>query len=313
MGKTGAIFGLIFSIIALIVVVCLFAVFMKTDSIGDLKLGYQNYSYDDARKYSAGDASLDAKDVHTIKIDWVDGSVKLNAYGGEKLEISESFSGEAENDYIMRYRLKDGVLSIKFCRSGLVFGASEIPQKQLTVNVPVALAKELQNIEAITTSAHITISEIGADEIDLESVSGNIVCNHSSAKRLDLETVSGDVDIMGEYGELSFEGVSGNMELNGKVTDIELENVSGDMRLELREAPENLELSAVSGDTVIYIPESSSFGGKYEVVSGDFICEIPGKISKNSFDCGRSSGFSLESVSGNIEIRVLPENTEETK
>ncbi|MBQ8207601.1 MAG: DUF4097 family beta strand repeat protein [Clostridia bacterium] len=302
MKKTGAIIGLVLSVISLIVLCSLFTALMALDSIKDISFGIMSVKYNNAEDYSVGSAEI-GSNIKSLDIEWISDSVTVEIYTGDTVQISESSESILDEEDQLRYRVKNGKLTIKPCKPMWFIGINNIPKKTLKVLVPVNMADGFDSIVISTTSADIDISAFTAKEFDLETVSGNITAQRLKGDDISTETVSGNVKINAEAVDLSYENVNGKLEFTGTLDRFDCETVNGSIRMTFENTPSEIDCELVNGDIVIYLPDDAEFGGKYEMVNGDFICEFTGKVSKGSFDCGRSYGYDFEAVNGDVEIR----------
>ena len=74
------------------------------------------YKYSDSSSYSIGDFSANADEISSIDIEWISGSVNISEYDGDGITVSED--GFDDEDTKLRYRIKNGKLSIRFVKSG---------------------------------------------------------------------------------------------------------------------------------------------------------------------------------------------------
>ena len=123
-----------------------------------------------------------------------------------------------------------------------------------------------------TTSGDIDI-EMDQEEMlprmEASTTSGDITCRMSAAE-VRLGTISGDIDWLGDAGALTVQTTSGDAKMSGGVTLARLHAVSGDLTLCLEEQKVEVEVSTVSGDVTIRVPEETeAVHARLDSVSGD--------------------------------------------
>ncbi|MBR2823266.1 MAG: DUF4097 family beta strand repeat protein [Clostridia bacterium] len=150
-----------------------------------------------------------------------------------------------------------------------------------------------------TTSGDIEIvldPEEMVPKMEASTTSGDISCRMSAAE-VRLETISGDIDWSGDAGVLSVQTTSGDAEMEGGVTLARLHAVSGDLTLRLEEQKAEVEISTVSGDAEIQVPErTEEVHARLDSVSGD--------LRLRGVQTADSAGISIrgKTVSGDMII-----------
>ena len=226
--------------------------------------------YDDKSYISAdGEITVDGNTIDKIEIEWISGDINIS---GQTKNFDITFSAdEAEKDWQnMQYRIKNGVLSIKFCKSRMMFG--NVPDKELNITLPVNKTFKEIDIESVSSDiidvdrwvvradavkvenvSGKTDLVLGADYIDYESVSGDV--NIEAANYLkdgSFETVSADIDLIFKPVEgvenfgfaAEFNSVSGNISSDYETTFFDDTLVHGTPTCEL-------DFDTVSGDVTI--------------------------------------------------------------
>lgn len=74
-------------------------------------------TYPDAEKYQIGSFTYNAAGIKAVEVYWRSGEVEITESDNSELHIKES-GGELPEDTAMHYLLDDGVLRIRFCKSG---------------------------------------------------------------------------------------------------------------------------------------------------------------------------------------------------
>lgn len=74
-------------------------------------------TYPNAEKYQTGAFTYNVADIKAVEVYWRSGEVEITESGDSELHVKES-GGELSEDIAMHYLLDDGVLRIRFCKSG---------------------------------------------------------------------------------------------------------------------------------------------------------------------------------------------------
>lgn len=130
--------------------------------LGSFSIGFSGLRYDNAEAYSVGDALLPADNIQQVEINWTSGSVRVEAYDGEKISIKET--GAENEEQKLRYLSRDGKLTIQYCKSRAFFGIFKNPEKELTLLVPAQMAEDLKTFKIDSASTKINISDIASQE-----------------------------------------------------------------------------------------------------------------------------------------------------
>ena len=224
-------------------------------------------------------------EFHSIKVNWTNGKINIEAYDGEDTVISETEVAEKENK--LRWRVEDGVLKIQQMAAGMRFGLKQTPKKTLTVKIPSNVAEGLKAVTSDSVSAEVTITGISAsDKIEIDTVSGGANLKNIKTEKLDIDTVSGSIKAAGEF------------------TELESDSVSGDVTVSSATPLKKLDCDSTSGNIRLTIPKNSGFTLKADTVSGDISCGLPTvSESNNRRVCGDGSAdFETDTVSGDLII-----------
>lgn len=251
---------------------------------GDWSLGGIGVTYKNSALYNVGGGTV-TDEFQSIKVNWTNGKINIEAYDGEDTVISETEVAEKENK--LRWRVEDGVLKIQQMAAGMRFGLKQTPKKTLTVKIPSNVAEELKAVTSDSVSAEVTITGISAsDKIEIDTVSGGANLKNIKTEKLDIDTVSGSIKAAGEF------------------TELESDSVSGDVTVSSATPLKKLDCDSTSGNIRLTIPKNSGFTLKADTVSGDISCGLPTvSESKNRRVCGDGSAdFETDTVSGDLII-----------
>lgn len=251
---------------------------------GDWSLGGIGVTYKNSAFYNVGGGTV-TDEFHSIKVNWTNGKINIEAYDGEDTVISETEVAEKENK--LRWRVEDGVLKIQQMAAGMRFGLKQTPKKTLTVKIPSNVAEGLKAVTSDSVSAEVTITGISAsDKIEIDTVSGGANLKNIKTEKLDIDTVSGSIKAAGKF------------------TELESDSVSGDVTVSSATPLKKLDCDSTSGNIRLTIPKNSGFTLKADTVSGDISCGLPTvSESKNRRVCGDGSAdFETDTVSGDLII-----------
>lgn len=251
---------------------------------GDWSLGAMGVTYKNSALYNVGGGTV-TDEFQSIKVNWTNGKINIEAYDGEDTVISETEVAEKENK--LRWRVEDDVLKIQQMAAGMRFGLKQTPKKTLTVKIPSNVAEGLKAVTSDSVSAEVTITGISAsDKIEIDTVSGGANLKNIKTEKLDIDTVSGSIKAAGEF------------------TELESDSVSGDVTVSSATPLKKLDCDSTSGNIRLTIPKNSGFTLKADTVSGDISCGLPTvSESKNRRVCGDGSAdFETDTVSGDLII-----------
>lgn len=251
---------------------------------GDWSSGIIGVTYKNSALYNVGGGTV-TDEFHSIKVNWTNGKINIEAYDGEDTVISETEVAEKENK--LRWRVEDGVLKIQQMAAGMRFGLKQTPKKTLTVKIPSNVAEGLKAVTSDSVSAEVTITGISAsDKIEIDTVSGGANLKNIRTEKLDIDTVSGSIKAAGEF------------------TELESDSVSGDVTVSSATPLKKLDCDSTSGNIRLTIPKNSGFTLKADTVSGDISCGLPTvSESNNRRVCGDGSAdFETDTVSGDLII-----------
>lgn len=230
------------------------------------------YGGDSGFQICRGTESFPAEQIEELNIGWISGRVDLRVYDGEELKVAESGRTQLKEKEKLRYKLEDGVLTIRFCS----LDARDVQSKELTVLIPKGMA--LSKLTVLTVSADTYAEGLEVmGEAGFTAVSGGI-------KTVDLTA-----------GRLGLEAVSGNISAGGSADSVRANSVSGDVELYLTVCPHSLDVETVSGDVELSLPSDSMFTLDFDTVSGDCENEI-GTRGK------ADNSINIETVSGDLTI-----------
>ena len=231
---------------------------------GDVTLGNSK----DAKYYVMGGSTFAASDVSELNIDWVSGTVTIEAYDGTEVAISETTEDALTDSTTMHYFLEsDGTLNIRFGIPGMKAQGENLPDKNLLVRVPRTL--RLDEVEMNGLGRSIQMDSVRCSTLEMNSVSRQITLNECEIK------------------------------------DIEVNSVSTNVEATFSKMPEDIELNTVSGSTLLYVPEDAGITLEYNGLVSNFYSELPvARKGKNKVIGNGACEIECNSVSGELAIKV---------
>ena len=193
--------------------------------------------------------TVPADGITGLDLSWTRGDVTVQPWSGDSIRLEEDSEVELTEDYRLLYTVEGGELKVRFDGQP---NRNVTWRKILIVWLPEALAQSLAKLDAATVSAEVTVLDLTAAE-------------------LDIETVSGGVYARGGFGELDFSTVSGDMTLETNETfRLDAETTSGSVCLRL---PEDmgltLDFASTSGDIRAKGQDHPFAGKKGRLTLGD--------------------------------------------
>lgn len=271
--KTSAWIRLVTSSV-LLLILTLFLVMGITKRGFDLPIfSFGSSHYPNADRYTVGNNSIPATELKEIEVNWISGSVEIEAYHGKTIEVSETCPNSLSEGDRVRSLYENGKLTIQFRESRFALFGSYSGNKALHIQIPESLAGNIRNLTLDSVSSDNTISGLTMQNCDVDNVSGSII-------------------------------------VDGSVQDFDLDTVSGNCRITSHTTPKRINTDSVSGDVTLIIPKNASFTAEHDSVSGkmnsDFSMTLSGDDTFISGD-GGTDEWEFESVSGDVDIQKLME------
>ena len=231
---------------------------------------------------SAG--SADPADIREIKIEWISGSVTVEA--GDVQEITFLESGNGIDKYEMVWKQSGDTLTIQYSKDsstpgfGLHIGESS---KDLSVTVPRNWV--CNSLELETASADLTVRDVIIRDMEIDSASGTANFENCTVSSLDVDTASGDVTFTGSLNELDFDAASASF------TGV------------LETVPDKVKMDSMSGDLTLTLPEDAGFTVSLDAMSSDFSSDFPTVKKNKSYVCGDGHcKIDVSAMSGDVSI-----------
>ena len=193
--------------------------------------------------------TVPAEGITELDLSWTSGDVTVQPWSGDSIRLEEDSEVELTEDYRLLYTVEGGELKVRFDGQP---NRNVTWRKILIVWLPEALAESLAKLDAATVSAEVTVLDLTAAE-------------------LDIETVSGGVYARGGFGELDFSTVSGDMTLETNETfRLDAETTSGSVCLRLPDTMGlTLDFASTSGEIRSQRMDHPFAGKKGRLTLGD--------------------------------------------
>lgn len=180
------------------------------------------------------------------------------------------------------------------------------------VTVALVNADQLQQFNLQVSSAHATLKNVTADNIQLKTSSGDVKAydlkgktqfttssgdirlEHWQGDTLQLESGSGDIYAQRLDGNVNTTASSGHIELQQLGGEGNIQSQSGDILITLQKGARNLQATAQSGS--IEIRTNNQFEGSYEAHTDSGDIDIPQNINNSPYT------IKANTSSGDIEI-----------
>ena len=209
--------------------------------------------------------TVPADGITGLDLSWTSGDVTVQSWSGDSIRLEEDSEVELTEDYRLLYTVEGGELKVRFDGQP---NRNVTWRKVLLVWLPEALAQSLAKLDAATVSAEVTVLDLTAAELDIETVSGGVYARGGFGE-LDFSTVSGDMTLeTNETFRLDAETTSGSAYLSGTFGELDFSTVSGDMTLETNETF-RLDAETTSGSVCLRLPDTMGLTLDFASTSGE--------------------------------------------
>lgn len=235
--------------------------------------------------YTKGEYALPAgTDITALDIDWLAGEVEILVTSGDAVSVMELVERGTSASYAMAVSEQDGVLKVRYTEEGFL-SLPNLPSKKLVVQLPRKVAEDLKEIRLSSVSADFDVEALTFDD--------NFRDEEIAFVKADTVAVS---------------TVSGKIELDGSFRRVTGESTSGEIDLTLRSCPEKLDLTTVSGNIELELPEDAGFALDHSTVSGSLSSELRLNWKWNdryTYGDSDSSEFTVSTTSGDLDIKRI--------
>lgn len=227
--------------------------------------------------------SLDGQ-IRDIEIEWVSGTILVQAGDVDTVQFQSTAAAEPEYDTV--WSVKDGKLSIQFCKESLWHGFSFTKQwsKDLTVTVPKDFVCDSLDIDAASTKVQVV--DMNIREVEIDCASTDSVFEGCAVEELDLD------------------GASGKLHYEGSLNSLDGDAASMKITAVLLNVPYNIDIDIASGDLDLTLPEDAGFRLTMDTMSGNFTSDFPTTLRNGSHVCGDGAcRINVDGMSAGVTIR----------
>ena len=219
----------------------------------------------------------------SIDIEWISGSVTVELYDGEGIELKETLADGGAVSVPMEWRVDEDDSTLDIVSQPKLLSVSE--EKHLAVKLPRSMVLHELDIETVSAAVSVDLTDedtLTLNELDVTSVSGTVYVNAANAGEISLSTTSG--------------AISGSV----RTQNLEADSVSGSVELTLDVLPTELDMETSSGPVTLTLPAGDtapSLFVEFRTTSGQFASDVPVTHMKDA-------PWELQTVSGSVTIAL---------
>lgn len=219
----------------------------------------------------------------SIDIEWISGSVTVELYDGEGIELKEALADGGAVSVPMEWRVDEDDSTLDVCSQPKLLSVSE--EKHLTVKLPRSMVLHELDVETVSAAVSVDLTDedtLTLNELDVTSVSGTVYVNAANAGEISLSTTSG--------------AISGSV----RTQNLEADSVSGSVELTLDVLPTELDMETSSGPVTLTLPAGDTVPSlfvEFRTTSGQFASDVPVTHMKDA-------PWELQTVSGSVTIAL---------
>lgn len=247
----------------------------------------------------------ETKTLKGLSVNWVSGKVdvRLVDSDAQKVRITEYSNKKLDKKDRLSLSSAGGILQIKWKDELVSLSWINRLEKNLVIEIPRAIAKELKELKCDTASGDVTVAGFQTNSMKLSTTAGNISTKGSRGKDFSFHSVAGKISVediscdtlafsnsTGEIlatdiqaGAASYSTTSGTVKITGTVSKLlQGDTVSGKSTLSCEVPPKEVELSSVSGEIQMSLPKNlKGFQVKNTSISGELYSDFPVSFHKN--------------------------------
>lgn len=235
--------------------------------------------------YTLGGADVvQLNGFRSIDIEWISGSVSVELYDGEGIEIKEALADDGAVSVPMEWRVNEDDSTLDIRSQPQLLSVSE--EKHLMLKLPRSMVLHELDIDTVSAAVSVDLTDedtLTLDELDVTSVSGAVSVNAANAASISLSTTSG--------------AISGSV----RTQNLEADSVSGNVDLTLDILPTELDIETSSGPVTLTIPTgktTSVLSVELRTTSGQFSSDVPVTHTKGA-------PWEFQTVSGDVTITTV--------
>lgn len=227
--------------------------------------------------------SVNASEIRELEIEWAAGSITIKP-SADTDQITFSETEQSQDKYRMVWTRAGDKLSIKFCETQVFFGVSFDQAKDLVITVPQDWV--CQELSLDVASADLEVTNLTINEVDFDGASGICTFENCNVVDMEMDTASGDVEFTGTLSTFAFDGMSANCHV--AVTNV----------------PSRIDMSSMSGDLDLTLPEDCGFTVSMDAMSSEFHSDFETTTSNGHHVHGNGScSINVDAMSGDVTIR----------
>lgn len=254
--------------------------------------------------------TVSPKDIHSISIDWYDGTVTVEPYDGDEILLEESSNRKLTEKNAMLFHVRKGTLSIQSrpASSGL-FLSSGSPEKNLHVSLPKNLAQDLKDLSVDAVDAELTLQGLHAKALSIDSVDGPATLQNFKTNTLEINAVDADFLLQGvQIQALTVDTADGDFTVeNSQVETLHLDTIDGDLIGHFSLCPKEISIDSADGNAELTLPSDSQFTAQWNLSGGTYASDFTGSYQNGTHMVGDgSSRISMDSMDGNLHIQKQP-------
>ncbi len=227
--------------------------------------------------------TFNASDIHSIDIDWAAGNINiLPDAKATQITVAEPAMQDAKDQMVCK--ISSGTLKIEFSQENLDWiGMNYDYSKDLAITVP--LDWNCRELEFDVASANVNIYNMAIGTVDFDGASGVCSFTDCTVAELDVDTASGDIQFTGSLDVLDCDAMSANCQLH------------------LSNHPHRIDVSSMSGDVLLILPEDCGFTLGMDAMSSDFSTDFQVTTSNGHHIHGDGScRINVDGMSGDVAI-----------
>ena len=267
------------------------------------------FYYDNAGKYTSGEASFSSDAVDAIDVAWFNGEVEVSftSEPDAEISVSETSSRATDKETSLHYWLDGSTLKVKFAASGKLNLGSI--QKLLKITVPKD--KTLRHLSVDGSTANVVIRDARTEKLTVSAISGNIsVSGMRASGEADISSTSGNIGIgvSTACDSLKIKSTAGSIDLSAeaKIKKLDVETTSGNVHLSNLNPAKTARVDSVSGNVTMDYLDNSGFSVSYETANGKFTTDFKVYLDGNKYVYGTpASEFTVKTTAGNLTLRSI--------
>lgn len=265
----------------------------------------------DSNVSSDGTYRVDPAGIDELSINWLNGTVTVEAYDGTDILISETADVPLTAENSLHYKVTSGELTVSSCRPSveLSFGpAAALTDKELLIQLPAELAHALKQLDFDAQNASLRLSDLQLRELEISTLNGDASAQQLTADSMDFDTQNGSLLLdNATLRDLSVSGLDGDVTATASsIRSLSLDVMNGDLTGDFIQCPESVEVQSLNGSARLTIPADSQFTAHWDSLSPNaYRSSFQGTYDRSTHTVGSGRcAISLKTMSGSLEIQA---------